>query len=90
MNCIKYKNGNLVKVGAFVRVIYIDESIIKTLAVEENEDVKSMQNEVLEVYEINEYGQAWVEKYWDLGNGKTESHSLGLCSHELELASKCS
>ncbi len=68
-----------------VRVIHVDEAIIKTLPEEERLDVRSMLNEVLEVNDIDEYGQAWVEMEWDRGEGQIESHSLGLSSHEMEL-----
>ncbi len=81
------KNGNEVKVGSLVRVLKIDQSLIAVLPDEELDDVKSMLNEVLEVYEIDEYDCAWVEKWWDRGNGETESHSLSLSSSEMELVS---
>ncbi len=90
MKSIKDRNGNSVKVGMLVRVIHVDEALIKSLPEEEREDVRSMQNDVLEVYEIDKYGQAWVEKNWNRGNGQTESHSLGLYAHEVELVTKCS
>ena len=80
------KNGNEVKVGSLVRVIKIDPSLIEILPDEEVDDVKSMLNDVLEVYEIDEYDCAWVEKWWDRGDGETESHSLSLSSSEMELA----
>lgn len=81
------KNGNEVKVGSLVRVLKIDQSLIAVLPDEELDDVKSMLNEVIEVHEIDEYDCAWVEKWWDRGNGETESHSLSLSSSEMELVS---
>ncbi len=39
----------------------------------------------LEVYEIDEYGQAWVEMQWAIGPGEIESHALGLAPNEMEL-----
>lgn len=84
------KNGNEVKVGSLVRVLKIDQSLIAVLPDEEVDDVKSMLNDVLEVYEIDEYDGAWVEKWWDRGEGKTGSHSLSLSSLEMELVSDTS
>ena len=45
-----------------------------------------MVGEVFEVYELDEWGQAWVSKDWfrdDAGHGR--GHSMGLDSHEMEL-----
>ncbi|WP_293265969.1 hypothetical protein [Neptunomonas sp.] len=78
-------NGNTVKVGSKVRVLHIDPKITEYLPEEEVTDLDSMLNEVLEVYEIDEYDCAWVEKWWDRGDGQTESHSLSLSSAEMEL-----
>ena len=81
------KNGNAVTLGSLVRVVKIDPSLIEILPDEEVDDVKSMLNEVLEVYEIDEYDCAWVEKCWDRGDGETVSHSLSLSPSEMELVS---
>jgi hypothetical protein len=40
---------------------------------------------VFEVYEIDEYGTAWVEKSWGEGNGQSRSHHLSLDSDEMEV-----
>lgn len=53
------KNGNEIKVGSLVRVVKIDLSILKTLPADEANDVRSMLDNILEVYEIdeNQWGQ---------------------------------
>ncbi|MFL0807217.1 MAG: hypothetical protein K6L60_08015 [Oceanobacter sp.] len=79
------KNGKEIKVGSRVRVLKIDQSLLDILPEDEADDVKSMLNEVLEVYEIDEYDCAWVEKWWSRGDGRSESHSLSLSSAEMEL-----
>ena len=79
------KNGKKVDVGSKVRIINIDPSITANLPKEEVNDINSMLNEVFEVYEIDEYDCAWVEKCWDRGDGQSESHSLSLTSSEMEL-----
>ena len=62
----------------------IDEALLKALPSDEIADVKSMVGEVFEVYETN--GQyASVEKWWNRGEGHTESHSIALAKHEMEL-----
>ncbi len=81
-------NGAQIFVGAKVKVLFIDQSIMNGLPPSEVNDINSMLGEIFEVYEIDEYGQAWVEKWWHLGEGKSYSHSLGLSSTELELVEK--
>jgi len=79
------KNGHEVKVGSLVKVLKIDPKVTEFLSDDEAKDVNSMLNEIFEVYEIDEHGGAWVEKWWDRGEGQTESHSLSLSSSEMEL-----
>ena len=42
-----------------------------------------MVGQVFEVYEIDQHGQAWVEAVSLDGDQSTETHSLGLESHEM-------
>jgi len=74
-----------VKEGDSVRVLSIDQTVIEKLSNEEKQDVNSMLGEIFEVEEIDEYGSAWVTKWWDRGEGEKESHSLGLSPNEMEL-----
>ena len=77
-------NGKDVVAGSKVKVLSIDEALLKALPSDEIADVKSMVGEVFEVYETN--GQyASVEKWWNRGEGRTESHSIALTKHEMEL-----
>ncbi|MES9969567.1 MAG: hypothetical protein ABW092_06000 [Candidatus Thiodiazotropha sp.] len=77
-------NGKDVVVGSKVKVLSIDKGILQSLPIVEVADVKSMVGEVFEVYEINgEY--ASVEKWWNRGQGRSESHSIALARHEMEL-----
>lgn len=76
--------GAQIYVGARVKVLSIDQSIMSELTESEVRDINSMLGEIFEVYEIDKYRQAWVEKWWHLGEGKSYSHSLGLSSNELE------
>jgi len=73
-----------VTVGSHVRLLTIPESVLGPLPPEERGDLESMLGEVFEVYEIDEWNQAWVAKEWAEGEGKYRAHSLGLDSHEME------
>jgi hypothetical protein len=77
--------GRPITVGTRVRVLEIPKSLVADLPAGERPMVESMLGCVFEVYEIDEFGSAWVEKVWDQKDG-SESHSLGLAPHEMELA----
>lgn len=90
-NCTKEfrlydKHGNKVHVGSLVRVLSLDPADFSHLESKELSEVMTMVGDILEVYEIDRYGQAWVTKEWWLGDGDVMSHSVGLSSHEFELA----
>jgi len=57
-------NGAAVRVGTRVRVLEISPSVLSQLPQSEADCAQSMQGEVFEVYEIDEWGGAWVEKLW--------------------------
>lgn len=78
-------NGREVLVGSKLRVLRIDKNTFERLSEQELNDVRSMLDEVFEVYEIDEYGCAWVEKWWDRGNGESECHCLSLDSESMRL-----
>jgi hypothetical protein len=44
-----------------------------------------MRGEVLEVYEVDEWGSAWVEKTWRAPDGTSTTHSLGLGPENMEV-----
>ena len=44
-----------------------------------------MKDAELEVYEVDEYGAAWVKKWWREDDDRTYSHSLALASTEMRL-----
>jgi hypothetical protein len=79
------RNGRSVKVGSKVRILGLSESFLRRLPDDEVEDVRSMIGEILEVYEIDDYGSPWVKKWWRLPEGKSFSHSLSLASSEMEV-----
>ena len=80
------KAGNIVQVGASVRLLCLSGKWLEELPVEEKRDVLSMIGEVFKVDEIDEYGHPWVQKSWpNEAEGKCHSHSIALESHEMEL-----
>ena len=79
------RSGRLVKVGSKVRILGLSQSFLGRLPDDEIEDVRSMIGEILEVYEIDDYGSPWVMKWWHLPEGKSFSHSLALASSEMEV-----
>jgi len=70
------RNGKKVLVGSRVPVVAIAAFLERDLPPEEWECVRSMLGEVFEIYEIDEWGGAWVQY---------QSHSLSLESDEMEL-----
>jgi hypothetical protein len=70
-------NGAVVRVGTRVRVLKISDAVLSQLPASEAEAARSMEGQVLEVYEIDEWGGAWVEQSWRASDGTSVSHSLG-------------
>ena len=81
------KNGMPVRVGANVRLLELSGDWLEQLPDDEKSDVLSMIGEVHEVYEIDEYGLAWVSKSWpEESEGRYRAHSIGLSAHEMEIS----
>jgi hypothetical protein len=80
------KAGNIVQVGARVRLLCLSGKWLEELPVEEKQDVLSMIGKVFEVEKIDEYGCPWIRKLWpNEEEGMCHSHSIALESHEMEL-----
>jgi hypothetical protein len=77
--------GARVRTGTRVRVLKISPSVFKVLSKTEAARVRSMQGEVFKVDEIDEWGGAWVTKWWQLPHGRSYSHSLSLESEQMEV-----
>ena len=77
------KNGRVVTVGTRVRVLSIP-ALDPEMERSEVDRVNSMLGEEFEVYEVDAYGRAWVEKWWYIGTDISTSHSLGLESNDME------
>jgi hypothetical protein len=79
------RNGHPVIVGTRVRVISVPSSVLERVDVAERDRVASMAGETFEVYEVDAWGGAWVEKWWHESEDKASSHSLGLRPAEMEV-----
>jgi hypothetical protein len=82
---VRDRNGKPVRVGTQVRVLRISDDVLAQLPESEAEAARAMEGEVLEVYEIDEWGGAWVQKTQRASDGTTVSHSLGLGSEQMEV-----
>jgi hypothetical protein len=78
-------NGNIVKVGDFVRILAIEESVLADIDPKSQARVLSMINQNLAVYEVDQYDRAWVEQWWHEDSSNSTSHSLALDSQHIEL-----
>ncbi len=78
-------HGTAVQVGTRVRVLKMSQSVLSSLSEADADAVRSMEGSVLEVYEIDEWGGAWVKKTWRSADGKPQSHSLGLGPSQMEV-----
>ncbi len=76
--------GNEVRVGSLVRVLEVP-NLENSLEPEEWAQIQSMRGDVLKIYEIDEYGGIWVEKWWNDGPGLSSSHSISLAPTDIEL-----
>jgi hypothetical protein len=77
-------NGRPVVVGDQVRVVIVRDSMLDRLDPQERARVAGMKGAVLPVYEIDEWGGAWVRLEWKTGEGRSVFHSISLASTEME------
>jgi hypothetical protein len=86
MESPKDQSGKPLQVGSRVRPLRLAGKWLDDLPEDERSDVLSMVGEVFEVEEIDEYGQAWINKSWqDDDKGSLHSHSIAPDPHEIEL-----
>ncbi|KLD69232.1 hypothetical protein [Xanthomonas pisi] len=78
--------GLVVQVGTLVQVTHLHESTVCLLPQLERDRLLSMVGETFEVYEVDRWGQAWVEKQWHQGEDLVDSHSLGLEPEQMLVA----
>jgi hypothetical protein len=81
------RTGAVVAVGTVVRVVAIAPSVLEPLDDDARARVLSMMGGEFEVYEVDAWGGAWVEKWWHPSDESGISHSLGLKPAEMEVVS---
>lgn len=79
-------SANPVAAGSKVKVIDVPSSVLARLEPAERERVVSMCGEVFTVYDVDEWGGAWVAKWWHESGDQSTSHSLGLQPQEMEVS----
>jgi hypothetical protein len=79
------RHGRAVSAGTRVRVLVVRPSVLDRLDELERQRVASMIGETFEVYEVDQWGGAWVEKWWRESDSESTSHSLGLAPDEIEV-----
>ncbi len=72
--------------GSFVKVLSLDPKDFEHLDETELAEVMTMVGDTLEVYEIDEYNQAWVRKEWWISEDEMRGLGIGLSGHEFELS----
>lgn len=78
------RSGRIVSVGSMVKVLAIKDSILDRLSSKDVNVVLSMRGNVFEVYEIDDWGSAWVRKEWRHGRDRMFSHSVALSPGDME------
>ena len=76
-------DGAKVYVGDTVKVLEIDPAIKPEP--DELERVMSMLGEEFEVEEIDEYGCAWVTKWWPITESEIDANGISLSSNQMKL-----
>jgi hypothetical protein len=79
--------GQRVSLGTRVRVLEVSPFLKDSLPADEWQRLETMVGEVFDVYEIDEYGWAWVEKWFESGEDGRNSHFLALAANEMEVVS---
>ena len=86
MEQTKDRNGSIVRVGTRVRLVSLSGKWLEELPAEERARVLSMIGEEFEVEELDQYGHAWVCKWWPgASKNRALSHSIALDSAEMEV-----
>ena len=80
------RNGRVIGIGTRVRLLRLTGAWFDQLPPDEKRDVQSMIGEVFSVYDIDEYGQAWISKEWPNEEDRSiDSHSVAPSSDEMEV-----
>jgi len=81
-------HGREVRVGSRVRLLKVAEFLKRDIPPDEWERLEGMVGEVFEITEIDEYGGAWIEKWFDGPDGSSLISNYSLASDEMELVTE--
>ena len=79
------REGNVVEVGTLVKILNIGEEVLRLLSDDEKKHVLTMVGEVFEVFEIDEPGFIWVQKFWNRESSNPYSHMVGVCPTDVQV-----
>jgi hypothetical protein len=82
------KLGNEIEIGDKVRVSSIRPSILRGLPILERNQIESMAQRAVEVFDVYDDGQIWVSMIWPLGTNQYGVHAIAVDSDGIELVSK--
>ena len=77
------KHGNRVKLGDQIRVLTVDERILKSLPEDEVQDLKSFIGGIFTIVHINSDNSVLVEKEWREGE-EIRGHGLAVFPDQFE------
>ena len=78
------RNGKRVTVGSQVKVLELARADFSHLTDAQFQEIKAFVGLTLEVYEVDSYGQAWVELEKEISPGCFSSNGVALATHEME------
>ncbi|WP_220814817.1 hypothetical protein [Pseudomonas paralcaligenes] len=77
-------NGKRVIVGSRVKILDLARADFNHLTDAQFQEIKAFIGLTLEVYEVDSYGQAWVELEKEISPGHHSSSGVALAAHEME------
>lgn len=73
-----------IHVGDFIRLLAVRKSVLARLDSKDQVRIAGLIGQTFQVYEIDEWGGAWIKAEWNEKNGRLASHSLMLDSGSME------
>jgi hypothetical protein len=74
----KDSEGNVLKEGDNVIILHIPDSLIHDLEKDAQKAIKSCEGQIMNIYEVDDYGFMWVEKPTLETEDMYESHSFSM------------
>lgn len=77
--------GKPVTVGSTVRLLTVRKSILDRLDPKAREKVAEALHQLFSIYEIDEWGGAWIKIVWTELNQTSRSESISLAKDEMKV-----